>query len=324
MIRARMLAALLATSVALPGLAQADENGIGFWLPGFYGSFAAVPTTPGWSFATVYYHVSADAGAGQQFPRGGRIDLGVQGRGNLVAFGPTYTFETPVLDGQLSLSLLGLGGRNEGAVDATLIGPRGRTITGSREEAVWGFGDVIPAATMKWNDGVNNYMAYVTGAIPVGSYEQDRLANLGLGHGAIDGGGAYTYLNAATGTEASIVAGLTYNFENPDTDYQNGIDGHIDWGVAQFLNEHLFVGAAGYYFQQLTCASGEGATLGDFKARVAGVGPQLGYLFPIGDRAQGTLTVKAFWEFAAENRPEGWNLLAAFAISPKASTPATE
>src|SRR5262245_63976866 len=120
MIRARMLAALLAT---LPGLAQADENGIGFWLPGFYGSFAAVPTEPGWSFATVYYHLSVDAGAGQQFPRGGRIDVGVQGGGNLVAFGPTYTFETPLLGAQLSLSLLGLGGRNEGAVDATLTGP---------------------------------------------------------------------------------------------------------------------------------------------------------------------------------------------------------
>src|SRR5215470_7323456 len=106
MMRTRMLAAVLAASVALPPLAQADENGIGFWLPGFYGSFAAVPTAPGWSFTTVYYHLSVDAGAGQQFPRGGRIDVGVRGGGNLVAFGPTYTFETPLLGAQLSLSLL--------------------------------------------------------------------------------------------------------------------------------------------------------------------------------------------------------------------------
>ena len=36
--------------------------------------------------------------------------------------------------------------------------------------------------------GVNNYMVYGTGDIPVGDYNSARLANLGLGHGAIDGG----------------------------------------------------------------------------------------------------------------------------------------
>jgi len=33
-------------------------------------------------------------------------------------------------------------------------------------------------------------MIYGTGDIPVGDYDQNRLANLGLGHGAIDGGEA--------------------------------------------------------------------------------------------------------------------------------------
>ena len=87
-------------------------------------------------------------------------------------------------------------------------------------------------------------------------------------------------------------------------------------GVSQFLNEQLFVGAVGYYLQQLAGDSGEGATLGDFKSRIAGIGPQLGYLFPIGDKVQGALNAKAYWEFAAENRPEGWNLWLGFAISP--------
>jgi hypothetical protein len=43
------------------------------------------------------------------------------------------------------------------------------------------------------------------------------LANLGLGHGAIDAGGGYTYLNPATGHEFSAVAGFTYNFLNTTT-----------------------------------------------------------------------------------------------------------
>src|SRR5262245_9546871 len=309
-----------AVAAALTTPAAADEGGLSFWLPGLYGSYAATPTTPGWSFATVYIHTSVDAGADKAFPRGGRgrVSLGLQGGGDLAAFGPTYTFEDQVLGGQLSLGLLGVGGRSEGSVDVTLTGPQGNTVSGSRTEDFTGFGDLFPQASLKWNNGVHNYMTYLTGNIPIGAYDPDRLANIGLGHGAIDWGGGYTYFNSETGREASAVLGLTYNFENPDTDYQNGIDFHIDWGASQFLNEHLFVGAAGYYFQQLTGDSGDGATLGDFKSRVAGIGPQMGYIFPVGDKMQGALSAKAYWEFAAKSRPEGWNLWLGFALSPAA------
>ena len=44
------------------------------------------------------------------------------------------------------------------------------------------------------------------------------------------------------------------------------------------------MGVAGYYFQQVTGDSGDGATLGDFEYRVAGIGPQVGYLFPLGGK----------------------------------------
>ncbi len=310
------VAALMLSS--MPWQALADEGGLSFWLPGQQGSFAATPGTPGWSWTTAYYHSSVDAGADQEIPRGGRVDVGLKGRGDLVLFGPTYTFATPVLGGQFSLSALTWGGRSNAEVDATLTGPGGRTVTGSIAEGFTGFGDVIPQATLKWNRGVNNYMTYVVGDIPVGAYDPDRLANIGIGHGAIDAGGGYTYFNQETGREASVVLGLTYNLENPDTNYQNGIDFHVDWGASQFLNEHVFVGATGYYFQQLTGDSGEGATFGDFKSRVVGIGPQVGYLFPIGDKMQGALSAKAYWEFAAQNRPQGWNLWLGLALSPAA------
>ena len=63
-------------------------------------------------------------------------------------------------------------------------------------------------------------MAYLTGDIPVGAYESNRLANLGIGHAAIDAGGGYTYLNDKTGLEFSAVAGITYNWENTHTELQ--------------------------------------------------------------------------------------------------------
>ena len=88
------------------------------------------------------------------------------------------------------------------------------------EDSLTSYGDLAPTAALLWSHGVNNYVVYVTGNIPVGDYSPMRLANIGLGHGAIDAGGAYTYLDAATGNEFSGVAGFTYNFRNPDTQYR--------------------------------------------------------------------------------------------------------
>ena len=75
------------------------------------------------------------------------------------------------------------------------------------------------------------------------------------------------------------------------------------------------MGAVGYYYQQLTGDSGEGATLGPFKSRVAGIGPQFGYFFPAG-RMQGYVNLKGYYEFAGENRPEGWNVWLTVAFTP--------
>ena len=316
------LAAALAVTCFAARPALADEGGISFWLPGNFGSLAAAPGTPGWSWATVYYHTDVSSGAGQQFPRGGRVDVGISGKGDLAFFGPTYIFATPVLGAQLSVSVLGVGGRNEASAALSLTGPLGNTIGVNRTQDLVAFGDIIPQVALKWNMGVNNLMVYGMGDIPIGAYDPVRLANLGIGHGAIDFGGGYTYFNPQTGNEFSWVAGLTYNFKNTDTQYQNGMDFHLDWGASHFLSKQVQVGLVGYYLQQVTDDFGAPASLGGFRSRVAGVGPQVGFLFPVGDM-QGYLNLKGYWEFAAQNRPEGWNTWVTFAISPAAPEPAS-
>jgi hypothetical protein len=57
--------------------------------------------------------------------------------------------------------------------------------------------------------------------------------------------------------------------------------------------------------------------LGENLSRVAGIGPQLGYLFPVAGM-QGFLSMKAYWEFDAARRAEGWNTWVTFALSPAA------
>jgi hypothetical protein len=315
----------------LPEPAYADEVGVSYWLPGRFGSLAAAPTVPGWSMAEVYYHTTLAASGAVAAAREiqiGRIPAAVNvslnanlnAQADLVLLNPTYTFATPVLGGQLAVGVTGLFGRSSVGIDGTLtaaIGPLAVTRTGFLGDSITSVGDLYPQATLKWNAGVHNFMTYATGNIPVGAYDSTRLANLGIGHAAIDGGGGYTYFNPATGHEFSAVAGFTYNFKNKDTNYQNGIDFHIDWGASQFLSKQVFVGLVGYGYQQITDDFGAHPILGGFRSRVLGLGPQIGFLFPVGDM-QGYLNLKGYGEFEAVNRPSGWNTWLTFSISPMA------
>ncbi|SCB55527.1 Uncharacterized conserved protein [Bradyrhizobium shewense] len=218
--------------------ASAGEGGISFWLPGTFGSLAAAPGTPGWAWATIYYHTDVAAAPGTQFPRGGRLDVGISGRADLALFGPTYVFATPVLGAQASVTVLGVAGRNEASAALSLTGPLGNTIALSRTQEFTGFGDIVPQVALKWNMGTSNLMVYGQGDVPVGAYDPNRIANLGIGHGVIDVGGGYTYFNPQTGNEFSWLAGLTYNFKNTASQYQNGMDFHLDWGTSHFFTKH--------------------------------------------------------------------------------------
>jgi hypothetical protein len=323
---------LFTCAVALvPKPAVADEGGVSFWIPGFFGSLAAAPQQPGWSFTTMFYNTNVKAGADVAFARQvhrgninvnftGNLNINLRAPPDIQFFAPSYTFATPVLGGQATFFLLGAYGRNETSVSGTLTGslvdPRGFTISGGRTDTLWGFGDLIPMFTLRWNKGVDNWMVYITGDIPVGAYDPNRLANLGIGHGAIDAGGAYTYFNPQTGHEFSAALGFTYNLENTFTNYKNGIDMHLDWGASQFLTKEWQVGVVGYFYNQISCDSGSGDRVGCFESRVIGVGPQVGHIFKIDDQHQGYINLKGYKEFDAAHRPDGWNVWATLVISP--------
>jgi len=297
---------------------------------GLYSSLAAVPQTPGWSMGAIGYHTSVGASGNiaaakeiqiGKFPANVNVNWNVNlnAQADLVLFSPTYTFATPVLSGQLAIGVMGIFGRNSVGIDGTLTVGAGSfavSRTGGISDSLVGFGDLYPVASLKWNSGVHNWMTYVTGDIPVGAYDTSRLANIGLGHGAIDGGG-YTYLNPATGHEFSGVAGFTYNFKNTSTQVQSGVDFHFDWGASQFLSKQLFVGLVGYAYQQISDDTGPHPIQVGVRSRVLGVGPQIGYIFPIGNM-QGYLNLKGYGEFDAANRPSGWNTWLTFSISPAA------
>src|SRR6516165_10032605 len=81
---------------------------------------------------------------------------------------------------------------------------------------------------------------------------------------------------------------------------------HFDWGASQSLSEHVFIGLVGYVDKEIGCDSGAGNRVGCFRSQVAGIGPQVGSSFPAGNLER-NLTLKAYTEFGAESRPDGWN-----------------
>jgi len=329
-------AVIAAALLLCPHVSHADQGGGSFWFPGQFASLVAVQQTPGWALSVNYYHSNVAAAGNVAAAREiliGRIpatvnvdlNLSLSGRADLVALTPSYTFATPVLGGQFVVGLSGQFGRTAASIAGTLTataGPIAVTRSGMLDGSLTSYGDLAPFAELFWNYGVNNYMAYLTGNIPAGDYDPLRLPNIGLGRGAIDAGGGYTYFDSAAGNEFSGVAGFTYNFTNPETQYRSGIDFHFDWGASHFLTKQLFVGVAGYAYQQLTDDSGQNPILGGFRSRVFGVGPQIGYNFPVGDM-QGFLGLRGYGEFGAVNRPSGWNTWLTFTISPNAPTTVT-
>ena len=281
---------------------RADEGGTSFWLPGQYASFAAVSPPPGWSIATelYYYNGSAPDSASQ----GAAVAPGTRSQSTQLSLAPTYSPEAKVLGGQLALFLsfgVGWNATQESQSGEALVKPS-------------------PALQMfhlgrPWvgHDGSDYWMVYLTGNIPVGSYDSQRLANIGIGHAAIDAGGAYTFASSRSGLSLSVGGGFTYNFENWNTNYQNGIDSHLGWSVTQSVSATWRVGLAGYVYYQLTGDSGSGNTCGPCKSRVASVGPQVNYNFTVAGQ-QWSANLRGYYEFWAQNRLEGYTVFATLSI----------
>ncbi|MGB9319232.1 MAG: hypothetical protein WCB77_01315, partial [Pseudolabrys sp.] len=85
---ARIAAVPIAGSivVATATSSRADEGGVSFWVPGFFGSLTAAPQVPGFSFANVLYYSQVSAGGNVAFAK--QVPLGninVNFNGNLNA-----------------------------------------------------------------------------------------------------------------------------------------------------------------------------------------------------------------------------------------------
>lgn len=124
----------------------------------------------------------------------------------------------------------------------------------------------------------------------------------------------YTYFDPDIGWEASATLGLTYNFENSDTDYTNGEALLLDWAVSKFVSETWHLGAVGFAYKQISDDDGAPEILDEFRSETYGIGPQVAYSGEMNGRPV-YASLRAYHEFETQNRTDGTAVFATLSFS---------
>jgi hypothetical protein len=284
---------------------RAEATEYGFSTYGLGGAaFGAGATPPPGTYVTaVSGFYSGDIAATVNFG-GVIINAGASVEGFTSGTNILYVPERKLFGGNLGLSVTVPVGHVE--ADATIgVGP----LTASREVDGWGFGDIVSKAQLGWQQGEFAHTAYVQAVAPTGRWEPGFSPIIGLHRPGIDTGWAFTWTDKQTKLQVNGAAGVTFNFENTETDYKSGNEFHFEWAVGVECSQGLVLGLVGYDYRQLTGDSGAGATLGDFKGSVDAVGAGLSYTTLI-DKRPFVFSLRHYREFNAENRFEGNSTLA--------------
>jgi hypothetical protein len=284
--------------VAEPPKAQAAEAGFGTYLLGGNAFGAGVTPPPGTYVTSVFVYIDADIGGAVPFNRV-TLNAGASVEFFVSALNVLYVPERKVLGGTLGLGVTVPVGHMD--LEATIgIGP----LAASREVDGWGLGDIVPRIQLGWNTGDFSHLIWLQAVTPTGRYSPTFAPNIGLNRPGIDTGLAATYTHKPTKLQFNGAAGVTFNFENDETDYRSGTEFHFEWAIGRELSPGLVVGIAGYDYRQLTGDSGSGANLGPFKGRLDGIGPGLSYTTLIG-KTPFVFNLRHYREFNGERHFEG-------------------
>ena len=300
-----LIPALLASALILTS--RAEEGGSGHYLPGAMSSFTdGVPLQE--TFIARYNFVSWDASvaANRILPIANLVtagaDISSSANGLSLLWRPSWGDINDCWSYAMSATIPYV----DLDISANIITPLG---TARRSDSISGLGDIVLMPVMlnqNFNPDFNiNYRLGVYA--PTGRYEVGRLANTGKNFWTLEPTVGFMYFGQKNGIEASAFLGADYNFENEDTDYQSGMQAHLDGTLAQHFplwGGLAGIGVNGYWYEQIEGDSGTGATFGEFKGRTAGLGPVVSYATKIGG-VDVVGELKWLHEFETKLRPEG-------------------
>lgn len=318
--------AVLLGALLCSGGAYAAEDGKSVYLLGVTASMAGMTPPPGFYASSFTYLYTATAGgdAALTWTLGRpsvsptlfaslRVDASVRAKANVALDVASLLWVAPekVLGGHVGFGVLAPFGYQAVDVDITAIKtldfPGGPLTSGNRRrisDQTFAMGDPLLTAFIGWNSGNFHWKLSTLVNIPIGSYAKTNLVSMGFNRWAADVTGSLTWLDPSTGIELSVAPGVTFNGENPATNYKTGTEFHIEAAAMQHFSKAFAIGVAGYHYRQLTGDSGAGAVLGAFKGEVSAIGPNLTYNFQIGKVPVFT-SVRWMHEFKAKNRMAG-------------------
>jgi hypothetical protein len=263
-------ATLFALTFVLMPAAHATEGGASLYLPGTYNDFSAAVFGPsGLYFRNDFF---AYHGTISSAPIGGRLFNDVDQRVWMNSLKFSLLTETRIIGARYGAALtlpVVLYGHAEGFVQLEPGQAR-------RQNDRSGIGDLYLAPIQlnwRWDD---HHLTYSQGFFAAtGSYDADRVFNLGRNYWGFDPNLSYTWRHEKRGHEVSFTAGYLINTRNHDTNYRSGNEFHLDFLVAQHLSPRFALGVPGYWYKQV---SGDDASvldrlnLGDFRGESAGIG----------------------------------------------------
>ncbi len=273
---------ILSIFILLSTFAVAEEGGSGHYMPGSMSSFIdGVPSEP--TFITRLNYLNYKASSTIAFPKGSggllaQPDATINALGLTVLWAPDWDMGWGdkwqfAMSSTLSVLHFDLSG------DLNFHGTRFFHKEGDRTA----LGDIVLMPLMV-NYNVNkdlNINARLGFYAPTGSYKYGRYINTGKNFWTVEPTIGIVYFGQENGREASLFLGVDFNEKNDATNYKSGTQIHFDGTLAQhfpWLGGISGVGVSGYWYKQITDDSGSGATLGDFRAEAAGVGPVVSWI----------------------------------------------
>ncbi|MCJ8158087.1 transporter [Sphingomonas sp. LaA6.9] len=285
--------------------ARASEGGASFYLLGSGGPGAAVmPPVEGVFLDNTIYIYDASAGADRQFVIGGNVVAGLDVTVAAEFLTLLWVPSTDVLGGTLSVGAALPVGAPIVDVNAVITGPRGNQFQISAHDSALVVADPIATMALGWKTGKVSLQTGATLNIPIGRYREDQLANLAFHRWVLDTSFAASWIDPKAGWDVSGKLGFTFNGRNDFTDYDTGNEFHAEASVEKTFSPVFSAGLQGFYYKQISGDTGSGARLGPNKGEIAGLGATAATHLMLG-RSPATFRIRAFKEFAAENRPEG-------------------
>ena len=280
-------------------IAFASEYGVSTYRPGLMDLFAGYLGPPGTALVKSFF-LFQDASS-TAVTQNGRIEADAHTTTYTSALFTAYITSLRVLG-----SYWGFGAITQIriAAQSLRVGPVGLAAA-PQTSTVGGLGDLIVLPVMlNWNFGQFHLTTALEFYAPTGSYDRQRIINIGDNRWAVEPDAGLTWMDEEHGRQASMFVGYTVNRENTATDYRSGDEFHADFALAQHLPQGWVLGMAGYALQQTTADSGRGAVFGAFRGRVLALGPLVGKTVDLW-KVPVTFTAKYDFEFAAQNRSTG-------------------